>query len=78
MSTRSFSKYPIGSPEYNAEYVGYKTIDVAIIFMVFEAVFTILRLISRYLTIASWGLDDFFIIPSMIFCFGTCILSIGK
>ena len=78
MPTRSFSPFPVGSPEYLVEYIGYRTVAVAITLVVLEGVLTGLRFLSRYAGKTPYGRDDAFIIPSLIFAWGTCILAIGE
>lgn len=60
------------------EYIGYKTVAVAIALIVLQGVLTALRFISRHVGKTSCGWDDAFIIPSLLFCWGTCILGIGN
>lgn len=57
-------------------YIGYKLTTVAIVFLVLEVAFVALRFLARYLARAPFGLDDFFIVPALLFCWGICILAI--
>ncbi|KAI4095109.1 MAG: hypothetical protein LQ344_001760 [Seirophora lacunosa] len=60
----------------NDEYSGYKLIAVAIVFIVIEGLLVALRFLSRHVARTPWGLDDFLIMPSLLFCWGICILSL--
>ena len=64
--------------EYSDEYIGHILVIVAILFIVLEGIFVGLRFISRHLAKTTWGLDDTFIIPSLLFCWGIAILSLGR
>ena len=60
-----------------SDYIGYKLTTVIFIFMVLEAVFVALRFLARHFAKTPWGLDDTFIVPSLLFCWGVCILALG-
>lgn len=58
-------------------YSGYKLTTVAIVFIVLEAILVALRFMARHVAKTPWGLDDSLILPSLLFCWGICILSLG-
>ena len=60
-----------------AEYNGYHLRNVAIAFIVLEVFFVGLRYVARYISRAPTGLDDIFMIPSLITNLGLCALAIG-
>ena len=65
------------STQQSDDYIGYKLTTLAICFLVIEAVFVALRFLARNIAKTPWGLDDFFILPALLFCWGVCILSLG-
>ncbi|KAL8997507.1 MAG: hypothetical protein Q9188_006310 [Gyalolechia gomerana] len=64
------------SAPLDGEYNGYKLTSVAILFIVLEAIFVALRFLARNVARTPWGLDDFLILPSLLFCWGIAILSL--
>ncbi|KAI4180910.1 MAG: hypothetical protein L6R41_006944 [Letrouitia leprolyta] len=66
------------SAPLNSEYNGYKLTSVAILFIVLEAIFVASRFFARHVARTPWGLDDFLILPSLLFCWGIAILSLGE
>jgi len=65
-------------PGYVDENVGPHVVGVAVAFIVLEIFLVAMRFTSRYLNKIPIGLDDIFIIPSLVFCLGICALAIGK
>jgi hypothetical protein len=59
-------------------YIGNILQGVAIAFIVLAVVFVGLRYVSRYLKGMGLGLDDFLVLPALIFNITLCGISIGK
>lgn len=71
MSGKAQSSFP---PGYAEQYIGYIALDVAITFTVLEVVAVVLRYISQSMAGKRFGIDDFLILPGLLFCLGinTC------
>lgn len=67
---------PSFPPGYVEQNVGSYTLTVAIAFIILEIIFVALRFTSRHLSKTHSGLDDVFIVPSLVFCLGICVLAI--
>ncbi|MCJ1240744.1 hypothetical protein MMC14_008748 [Varicellaria rhodocarpa] len=67
---------PTYSPSYARQNIGPRTVNVAIAFIVLEFFFVGLRFASRHVSKIRAGLDDVFILPSLVFCLGLCALAI--
>ena len=65
-------------PQYLEAYVGYELFAVAIVFIVVDIICVALRICARYLSKARAGLDDYFVIPSLIFCIAVCAICISE
>lgn len=60
------------------DYIGYKLVTVGIVFIALEGILVALRFLARHFARTPWGLDDFLILPSLLFCWGISILALGK
>lgn len=67
----------IRSPEHVTNYSGGSVIAVAVLFTVLDLLFAILRELARYRTKATWGWDDYLIIPALTVNIGLCVHGIG-
>jgi hypothetical protein len=65
-------------PSYAEEDIGSRTLSTAILFIVLEVIVVTLRFTSRRLIRAKLALDDYLIIPSLVFCLGICVVAIGQ
>ncbi|KAF2475277.1 uncharacterized protein BDR25DRAFT_382215 [Lindgomyces ingoldianus] len=63
-------------PGYFEEDVSQRTLGTAIAFIVLEISVVTLRVISRRLVRAPFGMDDMLIFPALLFCLGLCALAI--
>ncbi|KAL8898239.1 MAG: hypothetical protein Q9207_006803 [Kuettlingeria erythrocarpa] len=61
------------SPEYLREYSGGTLIAVAIAFIVLDLLFVGLRELARHRTKATWGWDDYLILPALVVNISLCI-----
>lgn len=62
----------------DSSYIGSILRNTAIAFIVLQVVFTGLRYVSRYVGGMPIGLDDFLILPALIFNLALCAVSMGK
>ena len=75
----SSSNSPQSLPSQHPEaYIGYELFAVAIVFIVVDVTCVALRICARYLSKARAGLDDYFVIPSLIFCIAVCAICISE
>lgn len=65
------------SPEYLREYSGGTLIAVSVVFIVLDLFFVGLRELARHRTKATWGWDDYFILPALVVNIGLCIHGIS-
>lgn len=65
-------------PGYLEDDLGPRTVAVASVFIALEIGIVALRFATRILYKLQYGIDDYLIIPALIFTLGTCIISIGK
>ena len=63
--------------EYLDEYNGVPINITAIVFIILDTIVVLLRYWSRRLQSASYGWDDWLIIPAWIFCIVNCILALS-
>ena len=63
--------------EYLEAYSGGRLVAVAALFIVLDLLFVALREVARYLTKATWGWDDYFLVPALVTNLGVCIHGIG-
>jgi hypothetical protein len=66
------------TPEYISEYSGGQLIAVAVAFIPIITIFVALRVYSRRLTKAEWGLDDYIVLVSFVIQIGASALAICK
>lgn len=69
---------PSISPARVAADTGGRVIAVASTFIVLEIGVVALRFAARIIYRLKWGVDDYLIIPALIFCIGICIIAIGE
>ena len=67
-------QYP---PGYLEENVGYKVVITAIVFILLDSLFVILRYVARHLGRVPAGLDDYLIAAAWVVGLGESVLSIG-
>lgn len=65
-------------PEYISANRGPVAEGVAWTFLFLQIVFVVLRFISRRHIKAKLGLDDWLILPGLLFCVGMCIVTISR
>lgn len=65
-------------PEYVAETRGPRVIAVACLFIFLDVGIVTLRFATRYVYKTKSGIDDFLIIPALVFAVGICAIAIGK
>ncbi|KAI1316660.1 hypothetical protein F5Y16DRAFT_393092 [Xylariaceae sp. FL0255] len=73
MASNGPAHFPPGYAEQN---LGWITQAVAILFIVLEILAVAARFGTRYHYKTKWGLDDYLIIPALIFCLGICITAV--
>lgn len=66
------------APGYAEEDIGSRVLIAACVFIVLEIGFVALRCVARLKFGAKWGVDDYLVIPALIFCLGICVIGIGK
>lgn len=64
--------------QYLEAYIGYEVVTAAVVFIVLDIICVALRILSRHLSKARPGLDDYLVIPSLIFCVAVCAICICK
>ena len=66
------------SPQYLEAYIGHELVAVAVMFIVLDIICVALRITARYLSKTSIGLDDYLVVPALIFCVALCAVSMGE
>ena len=66
------------TPEFLNQYNGRPVIITAIVFMVLDSVFVMLRFLARRLQTATFGWDDWLIIPGWLFILAMISVLLGK
>lgn len=66
------------SQAYLDEYNGAAIEAVTIVLIILITVAVALRFLARRLQSATWGWDDFLMIPSWLTCLAVCICSLGQ
>ena len=59
-------------------YIGHELVVVAVLFIVLDIICVTLRISARHLSKARPGLDDFLVVPSLVFCVAVCAICISK
>ena len=75
MSTTPEDSLP---PGYAEEYIGYITRNVSLALCVMEVVFVGLRYLAQQLSKKKFGIDDWLMIPSLVFCLGLNTSALSK
>ncbi|KAF4632401.1 hypothetical protein G7Y89_g5720 [Cudoniella acicularis] len=72
MAASLIGPLPPLTPEHLNDYIGKRAYDCAILFIVFDVFIVGFRYFARYITHTSFGWDDFFVLPAVLFSVSLC------